>query len=95
MTLGLGGVDLSMVPAYWVPYDDTRADVLRVSRPAAVLAARYPDAAKALADIAARAHAKPDDLRFLPLMSRRASWVALIVQPDARIVGHLPLDGFF
>ncbi|NKI94429.1 TfpX/TfpZ family type IV pilin accessory protein [Rhizobacter sp. SG703] len=95
MTLGLGGVDLSMVPAYWTPYDEMRADVLRVSRPAAVLAAHYPEAAKALANVAARANVNPDDLRFLPLVSRRASWVALIAQPDARIVGHLPLDGFF
>jgi hypothetical protein len=30
----------------------------------------------------------------LPLMSRQSSWVSLVA-PGAKIVGHLPVDGFF
>jgi len=34
-------------------------------------------------------------MRFLPMTSRHASGVALLAPPDARIVGYLPVDGFF
>lgn len=33
-------------------------------------------------------------LRFLPLISRQASWSAVIAPRDARIIGSLPVDGF-
>ena len=35
------------------------------------------------------------ELRFMPLLSRQTNWVAVIAMPGARVVGHLPLDGFF
>ncbi|WP_457329366.1 TfpX/TfpZ family type IV pilin accessory protein [Rhizobacter sp. P5_C2] len=95
MTLGMSGVDLSMVPKYWADYAQARADVLRVAKPVSVLVQHYPAAAESVRALSAKAGVEVKDLRFLPLMSRRASWVTLVAQPDARIVGHLPLDGFF
>ena len=37
----------------------------------------------------------PATLRFLPVLSRQGSWVALLAPADAHIVGYLAVDGFF
>ena len=95
LELGLAGLDLSMIPANWRDYASQADAVWRVSKPASALLARYPQAAAEVAAIAARTSRQTQALRWLPLMSRRASWVALIAAPDSRIVGYLPLDGFF
>jgi len=93
--LGLAGFDLSMLPRYWRSYESSRGEAWRVARPVGQLVARYPQAAAKLAQIAVAAGQAPEALRFLPLLSRQASWVTLLAGPDARVVGHLPLDGFF
>jgi hypothetical protein len=93
--LGLAGVDLAMQPKQWRDYAPHADDVWRVARPASVLLAQYPQWASDAAAIARSADQPPEALRFLPLVSRQASWAALIASPGARIVGHLPVDGFF
>jgi hypothetical protein len=93
--LGLAGFDLSMLPRHWRAYESSRSEAWRIARPVGQLIARYPQAAPRLAQIAAAAGQAPEALRFLPLLSRQASWVTLLAGPDARVVGHLPLDGFF
>jgi hypothetical protein len=69
--------------------------MLKAARPISELAAHYPDAGAAVQSIAAKAGVDAARLRFLPLMSRRESWVVLLDEPQANIVGYLPLDGFF
>lgn len=93
--LGLAGFDLAMVPRNWRPYATQLDAVWRTARPASQLAAKYPHARQDFDAIAAIAEQRLEDLRFLPLLSRQASWVTLIAAPGARVVGHLPLDGFF
>ncbi|MDO9315971.1 MAG: TfpX/TfpZ family type IV pilin accessory protein [Burkholderiaceae bacterium] len=93
--LGLAGVDLSMQPKYWRDYASQADAVWRVARPVSVLLAKYPQLAPDVAAIARSAGQPPAALRFLPLMSRRASWVSLVASPGAQVVGHLPVDGFF
>ncbi len=93
--LGLAGFDLSKVPRYWAEYGPNAATAWRVARPAALLAARGPDVAPLLAERAAAAGVPTEALRFLPVLSRQVSWVALLAGPDARVVGYLPIDGFF
>lgn len=92
--LGLAGIDLSMVPANWRAWDTQRDALWAKARPVALLVKQYPETAAELASIAAAAGQPLDALRFLPLQARQASWVAVFT-PDARIVGHLPRDGFF
>jgi hypothetical protein len=93
--LGLAGLDLSMIPSNWRNYADQRSAVLKVSRPASTLTAQYPRAAGAISQMAEKAGLDTQMLRFLPLVARHANWVTLISSSDARVVGHLPLDGFF
>lgn len=93
--LGLAGIDLAMQPRRWRDYASESANAWRVARPVTVLQTKYPQAVTDVARLAAEARQPVESLRFLPLMSRRASWVALLAGPDARIVGYLPLEGFF
>jgi NADH:ubiquinone oxidoreductase subunit K len=92
--LGMAGVHLSNLPQYWRPYEESRAAVLSASRPVVELAQRYPKAQPALEEIARVSGGGMETLRFLPLVSRQATWVTIISAADARVVGHLPFDGF-
>ncbi len=93
--MSLAGIDLAMQPAQWRDYTAHADDVWRVSRPVSILLFKHPQLAPHVTAIAQSAGQSPQDLRFLPLMSRQASWVSLIAAPGARVVGHLPVDGFF
>jgi hypothetical protein len=92
--LGLAGFDLSVDPRNWRDYASQRDAAWKKARPVSLLLRKYPQQATAARDIAARAGQDLNALRFLPLMSRRAIWSAVIAAPDARIVGYLPVDGF-
>ena len=93
--LGLAGFDLSMIPQNWRAYESQSEVAWSKSRPASLLASRYPNLEAQIKEIAADVGQPISGLRFLPLISRQVSWVALIVPPGARIVGYLPVDGFF
>ena len=93
--LGLAGIDLSMQPKQWREYAAHADEAWRVARPVSVLLSRYPKLASEVTTIAQAAGQPPEALRFLPLMSRQASWVSLIAAPGAQVVGHLPVEGFF
>lgn len=93
--LGLAGIHLSSQPRYWREYPAHADAAWRAARPVSALLTKYPGAAADLARIAAAAGEHAQALRFLPLQVRRADWVAVLHKRDARIVGYLPLDGFF
>lgn len=92
--LALGGFDISMFPRHWREYDSQRDAAWNAARPVADLIARYPEAARGVEAIAARSGVPSGQLRFLPLLSRHASWSTVVAPTDARVVGHLPWDGF-
>lgn len=93
--LGLSGIDLSMVPGNWRPYSQFADEAVRRARPVEVLLGRYPGLATDVSDMATAAGVRSQQLRFLPLLSRKASWVILIEPVGGRPVGYLPVDGFF
>ena len=95
LELGLAGFDLSMQPKYWREYAPLADAAWRAARPVPVLLAKYPQLASEVARIAKEVDQPAQALRFLPLMSRRESWVTFLAEPGARVVGHLPVDGFF
>lgn len=90
----MAGVDISMMPRYWRDYGVQADAAWRLARPVPDLLQKHPQAAAGARDIAAKAGQPVEALRFLPLLSRHASWVALVTAPQARIVGYLPVDGF-
>lgn len=95
LELGLAGFDLSLQPKYWREYTPLAEAAWQAARPVPVLLAKYPQAAGEVAAILKNVGQPAQALRFLPLMSRSGSWVALIVEPDAKVVGYVPVDGFF
>ena len=93
--LGLAGVDLSMVPRNWRDYASQAPAAWSAAKPVPDLLERYPAIATEVAALAAASGQAPEALRFLPLMSRQATWTALLAEPGAQVIGHLPVDGFF
>lgn len=95
LELGMQGVDISMQPDRWVNYASHKEVVLEKARPINLLIQKYPHTADQIQSIATSQGVFLEGIRFLPLLSRKESGVALILATDARVVGFLPVDGFF
>ena len=93
--LDLAGIGLAMQPRQWRDYGAHAEAVWQRARPATQLLAQYPQQAASLQAMARAAGRPPEALRFLPLMSRQVNWVSVIAEPGAKVVGYLPVEGFF
>lgn len=92
--LGMAGVDLGMRPEFWLPESAAADAIRRAARPLDTLRARFPGRVAEL-DQFLRATGKPAaQLRYLPLLSRRTDFVALIDAESGQMVGSAPFDGF-
>jgi hypothetical protein len=95
VTSALGGSDISTQPDRWRTFASQQDAAWRVARPVAALLARYPEESGRVEAFARQAGQPTSQLRWMPVLSRRASWVVLIAPPKAEVVGYLPIDGFF
>ena len=94
VNLGLSGISPAMRPDWWVPWADGRAGIDQRAKPVTELLARRPQDAATLQAAIAATGLPTQQLRYLPLTSRRTKdWVAFL-DAQARIVGHAPVDGF-
>jgi hypothetical protein len=96
--LSFQGVEPSMRPDWWQPLEVSKAEILAVAAPLAILRKRYahkPDNIKML-DTAVLETGKPEEsLRWLPLISRRSKdWIALIDAETAIPLAYAAVDGF-
>lgn len=90
--LGLAGIPLAALPAYWRDYASEQTRAWAKAQPLTAAAiARAPDAAE-IERIAAKAGVAAAELRALPLLARRAEGTVLLAPPNARIVGILPVQ---
>lgn len=88
-----GGRDYSQRPEFYIPYDQAyRVTALARSRPLKSFIGHYPSQVAPAERLLAKTQLKPDQVRFLPVIHKQ-DWVALL-DPEARIVGFLPGDGF-
>lgn len=92
--LGLAGIDISMEPRNWREFASYSGEAWRAARPLSDLLQKFPSEHSRAEQMAAAAGTSVTMLRFLPLVSRQASWSAVVAGPDARIVGYIPVDGF-
>ena len=99
----LQGIEPSQRPSWWQDYALSTPQVLQRSHPLDTLRAKHPtqtallDAAtaQAAADIQTNETADHNALRWLPLVSRRATdWVVLLDPVTGRVRGYIHLDGF-
>ena len=93
--LGLNGVALAALPRYWRDYPSQAVAAWNAARPASELLKHYPRSADDIARMAKVAGVEVPDLRFLPLRARRSESVMLLAAQGERVVGFLPVDGFF
>ena len=99
----LQGIEPSQRPSWWQDYALSAAQVLQRAHPLNDLRTKHPtetaliDAAatKAVTDAEPHETSDPTALRWLPLVSRRATdWVVLLDPTTARVRGYVHLEGF-
>lgn len=92
----LQGVDVAQRPARWQEYSLSRAQALARARPLSALRDHYPLDESQIESAVQQAGLTNEQAVWLPVTSRRSSgWIALMEPVHGRIVGYLPLDGFF
>jgi len=95
LDLSLGGIDPSVRPDWWVPYEQVKARVQEKSRPLSDLRAKRPEM-KSLIDASISESGEPEDrLVWLPITSFQSTgWVAFLDASSAEIKSFAPVDGF-
>jgi hypothetical protein len=91
MLAGAQGTHLASLPPYWVPYEQLRPEALRRSKSLDVLKPRDAAETQALAQAVQATGLPAQRLRWLPLVSARASWVALLDE-QGQVVGQAAVD---
>jgi hypothetical protein len=91
--LALEGVDIGARPKFWQPYEQSKADVVRASRPLAELLAKYPGQADSIHRRLSDRGEAEGQVRFVPVLAR-GDWVALI-RSDGSIIEFENVDGYF
>ena len=87
----LSGIDLHVLPKYYVPYADQRTDAARRGRPLAVLKAAAGEDAEAVDRFLAASGRREDSLRFLPLLAKARELTVLVDAESGDVVAILPL----
>lgn len=90
----IGGLSQAAQPDLWQSYDVARTQILQESRPAAELKDRFASHSDAIDHAVARTGRPLQELRTLPLLSRKTAWTILIDAQSAQPVGFVPLDSF-
>lgn len=87
------GISPGMYPKWWTHYDLVRSDITAKAKPLSSLIAQYPDNT-ALIKNAIPNGMTLEQLSYLPLTrAYNTGWTA-VLNPQASIVAHIPLDGF-
>lgn len=103
ISASLQGVEPSQRPSWWQDYALSVPQVLQRARPLTDLRSKHPEqsalidaaVARAIADAQAGETIDIAALRWLPLVSRRATdWVVLLDPVTGRVRGYVHLDGF-
>lgn len=90
----LNGMPLAIRTDLWQPYETSKADALKEAKPATQLHTRFPDQTAQIDQAIAATGRPATDLRYLPLLSRKAAWTVLLDAHTAEPLGFLPLDSF-
>jgi hypothetical protein len=95
LDLGLSGFDIGARPALWQPWDDkARAEAVSHAKPLVALAQRYPDRRAELDGAVSATGRTAQALVYIPMITFRGDWVALLDAAKGDVVGFAPFDGF-
>jgi len=94
--LSMAGLEPSLRPGWWQEYALAKAEVLQRAQPLDLLMKKRPTRAPLLRSAAGKTGVAIDDLRWLPLTSKRdMDWIVLLHKDSAEIRGYAKVDGFF
>lgn len=87
------GMHLAAQPKYWVRYAEVKSEVARRAKPISELTRRRPAQQEVLASALLSADLQADSARWLPLVSRRSTWIVLL-DPSGTVRGYASIDPF-
>lgn len=90
----LQGVQLGARPDLWQSYAAARDRIIAAARPAAALKQSHPAQAGLIDSVLRSLGRDPNRTLYLPLVSRKSAWTALLDPQTAEVVGFVPLDPF-
>ena len=90
----LAGKDYSVLPAYYVPYEQNLPEIRRRSKPVSELEKRHPEAKPLVADAVARLHVPVEKLVWLPVKHAKGFWTVLLDADTGRPASWLPVDPY-
>jgi hypothetical protein len=88
------GKDYSVLPAYYVPYEQNLAEIKQRSLPVSELEKRHPEAKPLVATAKTQIRMPIEKLAWVPVKHRRGFWTALLDPETGRPVYWLPLDPY-
>jgi hypothetical protein len=94
MVSAFAGRDYSVLPAYYVPYDQTLPQIKHRALPLSDLEKRHPDSKPLIAEAAADLQVSVDKLVWLPVKHRKGFWTVLLDPGTGHPVYWLPLDPY-
>jgi len=95
LELSLSGIETSVRPSLWRPYEEQRELVKRQLQSLSQLKLKRKENEAKINKAIKDAGLSENFLGYLPLVSRRGSgWIALVSRDDARVVGFVEVDGF-
>lgn len=94
MFSSLTGKDYGQLPAYYVPYEQTLAQIRQRSLPVSVLDKRHPESKPLVSSAVAQLQVPVEKLVWLPVKHRDGFWTALLNPDTGRPVSWLPVDPY-
>jgi hypothetical protein len=89
--VGLFGAGIQHLPKYYVPYSDKRNEILKASLPLSKLKLQDKDK-KALDDYLSRSGHKKEELRYLPVTTRKNTVLTTIVDNKGDVLDMLDIE---
>ncbi|MFZ6846893.1 TfpX/TfpZ family type IV pilin accessory protein [Undibacterium sp. RuRC25W] len=91
----MSGADIGTRPSFWVPYDGHEQEIIKAAKPLDRLFKQYASSTPIIDAMIRQAGLTRETTRYLPLVSRRVTWTVLINATNGKIIGFLPLEGYF
>jgi len=88
------GKDYSVLPAYYVPYEQVLPEIKQHALPVSELQQRRPAAKELISNAVAHLRIPAEKLVWVPVKHRRGFWTALLDPDTGRPVYWLPLDPY-
>jgi len=86
MISGIGGVDVHLMPRYYVPYEEVRELARQKGEPLEKLRERNPGHAEEIRALIAGTRRREDELRFLPMRAGKTDFTVVIDAKTGRIL---------